>query len=244
MLERQLGDVAAGVARSSGDDRDSARIPPAITRKIDVGDADERGRDADRQQQRLQARAGEVDLLAGGRRLAVERAHSGDVDRGGHERHAEHEEADGACDEGRCGCSCGRDCGPWRRRRLQLDVDDHRAEEQRRGRRGRTGRAAALRRSARRRSRTAPPMKRPPSTSERDEVDRAEAARAERQLRDRVEQDGVEEDLPARLGLAAHDRQHRHADRWRTRPSSAATAPRSAAASRRRRSRTGRAPCP
>ena len=39
-----------------------------------------------------------------------------------------------------------------------------------------------------------------------------EAARAEGQLAHRVEQHRVEQDLAARLGLAAHHRQHRHAD--------------------------------
>ena len=53
----------------------TARIAPAIDEEDVGGHADERDGDADGEQHRLDAAAREVDLLAGGRDLGIERAH-------------------------------------------------------------------------------------------------------------------------------------------------------------------------
>src|SRR3954454_21501544 len=56
---------------------------------------------------------------------------SGDVDGGGHERHAEHEEADGGDDEPRADVLACDVSIHGVSRILEMDVGDHRAEQQR-----------------------------------------------------------------------------------------------------------------
>ena len=51
------------------------RMTPAIDEEDVRGHADDPDGDADGAQHRLDAAAGEVDLLAGGRNLGIERAH-------------------------------------------------------------------------------------------------------------------------------------------------------------------------
>ena len=177
--------------------------------------------------------------------VRVERAHD-DVDQRGDERHAEHEEADDGGDEAGADVLAGELLVHVRL------VRDPRASRRRpsrrtaaRGRRARRGTGAGrLRRSARRYSSDGAADEEP-AEHERGRRcrSRPKPAGAERQLRDRVQQDGVEQDLPARLVLAAHDGQHRHADARVLVLHQQRRAPRSAAASRRRRSRRGRPPC-
>ncbi len=99
-----------GCLRSSGPRRPTVEDHADDGQLDERGDAHERQRDADRGEQRQQARAGEVDLLAD-RAGSRGRAGSRDVDGGDDEGEAEHEHADRARRSGRCGCSCGRGGG-------------------------------------------------------------------------------------------------------------------------------------
>src|SRR5436190_801251 len=164
--------------------------------------------------------SGSSGLIAGARsgggreRPSSDGAGSRDVDGGRHERHAEHEEAHGGDDEAGADVLAGEVAvhgGGWVGI-LELDVGDHRAEEQ-----GQVGEREQV--QAQRRAPVGTAAEQPRAADEQgaedergDEVDRPQPAGAEGQLGDRPEQDAVEQDLPARLGLAAHDGQHGHAD--------------------------------
>ena len=99
MLERELVDLAARVRDPAQDADERSRTPPRHDQdQFVVRPTSEHGQ-ADRGPQREQARAGEVDLLAGGRGGVVVECHLADVGERRDEGDAEHEERHRAGDQ-------------------------------------------------------------------------------------------------------------------------------------------------